>query len=146
MWYVNADWKQGIRPELDRSENWPLRGLYWLAKDLFDKDFHDVTEPEAQTLYAIRNQLEHRYLKVHEIYSPPASPTAADRMWIDDLAYSIQREDFEAKTLRVLRHARAGLVYLSLAMHREERRRAKGKDDARTVPMELDVWEDDWKR
>jgi hypothetical protein len=110
VWYVNADRKQGIRPELDRSENWPLRGLYWLAKDHFDKDFHDVTEPDAQTLYAIRNQLEHRYLKVHEIYSSPASPTAADRMWIDDLAYSIQREDFEAKTLRVLRHARAGLV------------------------------------
>ena len=59
-----------------------------------------MTEPDAQALYAIRNQLEHRYLKVHEIYSPPANPTAADRMWIDDLAYSIQREDFEAKTLR----------------------------------------------
>lgn len=146
VWYVNADRKQGIRPDLDQSENWPLRGLYWLAKDLFDKDFHDVTEPDAQALYAIRNQLEHRYLKVHEIYSPPANPTPADRMWIDHLAYSIQREDFEAKTLRVLRHARAGLVYLSLATRREERHRAKGKSAARTVPMALDVWEDDWKR
>ena len=67
-------------------------------------------------------------------------------MWIDSLAYSIQREDFEAKTLRILRQARAGLVYLSLAMHREERRRAKGKDDARNISMELDAWEDDWKR
>ena len=105
-----------------------------------------MTEPDAQALCAVRNQLEHRYLKVHEIYSSPTNPTAADRMWIDDLAYSIQRGDFEAKTLRVLRHARAGLVYLSLAMHREERRRAQGEDDARTVPMELDVWEDDWKR
>ena len=143
VWYVNADRKLGIRPELDRSENWPLRGLYWLAKDLFDKDFHDVTEPDAQVLYAIRNQLEHRYLKVHEIYSQPANPTTADRMWIDSLAYSIQREDFEAKTLRILRQARAGLVYLSLAMHREERRRAKGKGDARTIPMVLDVWEDE---
>jgi hypothetical protein len=67
-------------------------------------------------------------------------------MWTDDLAYSIQREDFEAKTLRVLRHARAGLVYLSLAMHREERRRAENKDITRTMPMTLDIWEDDWKR
>ena len=74
VWYVNADRKQGIRPELDRSENWPLRGLYWLAKDLFDKDFHDVTEPDAQALYAVRNQLEHRYLKVHEIYSAADKP------------------------------------------------------------------------
>jgi hypothetical protein len=30
-------------------------------------------------------------------------------------------------------------------MHREERRRAKGKDDTRTVPMRLDPWEDDRK-
>jgi hypothetical protein len=83
---------------------------------------------------------------VHEIYSPPsASPTMAERMWIDDLAYPVQREEFEAKTLRVLRHARAGLVYLSLAMHREERRRADGKDDTRKVPMSLDLWEDDRK-
>jgi hypothetical protein len=67
-------------------------------------------------------------------------------MWIDDLAYSIQRKDFEAKTLRVLRHARAGLVYLSLAMHREERRRAKDKDDTPMMPMSLDLWEDDRKR
>lgn len=147
VWYVNADRKRGVRPELDQSENWPLRGLFWLAKDLFDKDFRDVTEPDAQALYDIRNQLEHRYLKVHEIYSPPpVNPTAVDSMWIDQLAYSIHREDFEAKTLRMLRHARAGLVYLSLSMHREERRRAKGKDDMRTVPMELDFWDDEWKR
>jgi hypothetical protein len=147
VWYLNADRKQGVRPELDRSENWPLRGLYWLAKDLFEKDFHDITEPDAQALYAIRNQLEHRYLKVHEIYSlPPASPSTLDRMWIDDLAYSVHREDFEAKTLRVLKHARAGLVYVSLAMHSEERRRAKGKDNSRAMPITLDVWEDDWKQ
>lgn len=147
VWYVNADRKQGVRTELDRSQNWPLRGLYWLAKDLFDEDFHDVTEPDAQALYAVRNQLEHRYLKVHEIYTPPpANPTAADRMWTDDLAYSIQRRDFEVKALRVLRHARAGLVYLLLAMRGEERRRAKNKDTTRTVPMGLDLWEDDWKQ
>lgn len=84
VWYVNADRKQGIRPELDRSENWPLRGLYWLAKDLFDKDFDDVTDSDARAFYAIRNQLEHRYLKIHEIYfPPPANPTSTERMWID---------------------------------------------------------------
>jgi LA2681-like HEPN len=147
VWYVNADEKQGVRPELNRTENWPLRGLYWLAKDLFDKEFQHVMEPSARDLYAIRNQLEHRYLKVHEAHSPlPTKPTAKDRIWIDNLAYSIQRQDFEAKTLRVLRHARAGLVYLSLAMHREERYRATGKDQTSTVPMRLDSWEDDWKR
>jgi hypothetical protein len=33
-----------------------------------------------------------------------------------------------------------------VAMHREERRRAENKDITRTMPMTLDIWEDDWKR
>ena len=41
---------------------------------------------------------------------------------------------------------RGQVLFISLAMHREEGRRAKGKDDMRTMPMNLDLWEDDWKR
>ncbi len=143
VWYVNADKNRGVRPELIDSENWPLRGLYWLAKDFFSPEFRDATEPDARALADIRNQLEHRYLKIHEIYLPsPPTPV----MWSDDLAYSIQRENFEDKTLRILKHARAGVVYLSLAMHREERRRAEGKAGTRTMPMTLDALEDEWKQ
>lgn len=84
---------------------------------------------------------------MHELYSPPSADlTAADRIWIDNLSYSVRREDFEAKTLRVLSLARAGLFYLSLAMYREERRRAEGRDGSLMMPMALDFWEDDWKR
>jgi LA2681-like HEPN len=148
VWYENADpRKRVIRPELERSENWPLRGLYWLAKDLYDDDFRDVTEPDAQALYKIRNHIEHSYLKIHEILvPPPTDPKSPGAWWTDQLAYSVQREDFEAKTLRLLKLARAALTYLSLAMHREERRRAAQKGEARTMPITLDLWEDDWKR
>jgi len=78
--------------------------------------------------------------------APPKEEKAATLMWTDHISYSIQRQDFEAKTLRVLKLARAGLVYLSLSMHREECRRAKGKCDARTVTVRLDLWQDDWKQ
>ncbi|MGO9686693.1 MAG: hypothetical protein ACLPTZ_29655, partial [Beijerinckiaceae bacterium] len=39
------------------------------------------------------------------------------------MAYSLARRDFEHNTLRVLRLARAALIYLSLGMDQEEARR-----------------------
>jgi hypothetical protein len=47
--------------------------------------------------------------------------------------------------LLVLRRARAALIYLSLGMHQEERKRSKGKKGGAVVPMHLNVWEDDWE-
>ena len=63
------------------------------------------------------------------------------------LAYSPTRDDFAAKTLRLMKLARAALIYLPLAVHREERLRAATKDNGKiTVPMQLDRWEDEWKQ
>ncbi len=53
------------RPLLQRFRayaNWPLRGLFWLSKDLFDDTFKSATEPDAAELNDIRNHLEHKYL------------------------------------------------------------------------------------
>jgi hypothetical protein len=62
------------------------------------------------------------------------------------LAYSVSRADLEAKALRLLRIARASLIYLSLGIHTEERSRA-ARDGAKLVaPVPLDRWEDDWKK
>ena len=76
---------------------------------------------------------------------PPTDPKSPGTRWIDQLAYSVQRQDFEAKTIRLLKLARAALTYLSLAMHCEERRRAAQKGEALNMPMSLDLWKDDWK-
>ena len=54
--------------------------------------------------------------------------------------------DFEAKTLLLFRMARAGMIYLSLGMHREEQRRAHGKDERVLAPMTLDPMPHDWKQ
>ena len=136
IWYeIPRDAKSGIRNTFDQSRNLPLRGLYWLAKDLFDTALHDVMEPEAKALYAIRNHLEHSYLKIHEILLPKSQGTDYDAAWSDRLAYSVQRSDFENKALHVLRLARAALIYLCFGMHREELRRAEGKKQHTKVPM-----------
>jgi hypothetical protein len=144
VWYVDQNLRNRvIRDELIKLENWSLRGLFWLSKDLFNLEFQDSADPDAQKLYLIRNRLEHSYLKIHEIL---VSRPIADDPFHDRLAYSIQREAFIEKTLVVLRRARAALIYLSLGMHREERRRSENRKDGLIAPMHLDHWDDDWKR
>jgi len=156
LWYKNANARQRIlRPEFERFENWPMRGLYWLAKDLFEPAFRDVMQPDAQALYLIRNRLEHSYLKIHEMILPrPKRGRPADRFWTDHLALSIEREEFRDKTMRVFKLTRAALMYLSLGMHREERARAatrvKPAKDGKGLkgviaPMTLQLWDDDRK-
>jgi hypothetical protein len=131
-----------LRDPVAKSENWPLRGLYWLSKDLYEKGVKDTTEPDARALADLRNHLEHKYVKVHEMSMPVRGE---DDMFHDTLAYHITRSDLERKTLRLLQLVRSALVYLSLAMHHEERRRACTREGL-SVPMPLDVWCDEWKR
>lgn len=137
-----------VRPELEASKNWPLRGLYWLSKDLRDKQLKESTEPDARELNEIRNHLEHKYLKIHEMLVPRVTDPKSPLAWmVDDLAFSIAKTEFDAKALRVLKLARAALMYLSLGMHREEKQRAKTrKDGSMLAPMPLTPWDDEWKQ
>ncbi|RQU34662.1 hypothetical protein DF142_28630 [Burkholderia cenocepacia] len=141
-------WKQkkstAVRPELVASKNWPLRGLYWLSKDLFEPAFADVIDPDAQGLSRLRNHLEHKYVKVHSFALP--EPDTSD-MWFDDFAYSLTVDELERRTLRLLRLVRAALIYLVLGMHAEERRR-RGElpTDALLGEFDLIPLEDERKR
>lgn len=135
-----------VRPEFLASENWPLRGLYWLSKDLFESDFKDVMEPDARALHELRNHLEHKYVKVlSTMGGVPMGP--ATGLFADTLAHTVSLPDLEARTLRLLQLARSALIYLSLGMHREEeRRRQSAPPDRLVMPMPLDPWDDQWKR
>jgi len=151
VWYATSKTGKSrtLRDCFIGYENWPLRGLFWLSKDLLEKgtELADTMEPDAEALNTIRNHLEHKYLKVHDW--PWTSELDADAIHDslrDSLAYSVTRGDLEAKSLRLLKLARAGLIYLSLAVHREERLRAEQRGDGLVMPMELDTWPDDWKR
>ncbi|MFA6902717.1 MAG: LA2681 family HEPN domain-containing protein, partial [Gallionellaceae bacterium] len=124
-----------------KSENWPFRGLFWLSKDLFAEDMRDSTEPEARALADLRNHLEHKYVKVHEILLP--SKSLGDHFH-DTLAHAITRSDLEQRTLRLMQLVRSALIYLSLGMHREEQKRKKGKDEL-IATMPLAPWLDKWK-
>ncbi|WP_296753858.1 LA2681 family HEPN domain-containing protein [Thiobacillus sp.] len=128
-----------VRDRFVKSENWPIRGLFWLSKDLFEEDMRDSTEPGARALAELRHHLEHKYVKVHEMRSVSSDP------FCDTLAHSISRSDLEQRTLRLVQLARSALIYLSLGMHREERERAKRKRGL-TATISLDPLPDEWKR
>lgn len=131
--------------------NWPLRGLFWVSKDLSEDaaGFREALEPDARDVALIRNHLEHKYLKLHDgIWCEPSDAEAKEFSFLtDSLAKSLDRSDFAAKTLRLMRTARAALIYLSLAVWQEERCRESLRDPSKIIVTNpLDVWEDDWKR
>ena len=115
------------------SKNSMLRGLYWISRDLFDPSFVQSTAPDARALAEIRHQIEHRYLKVHEIFAgqPGFQQKTRDDFFVDTLAYSIGRSDFEDKALRLLKLSRAAIIHLTVAMDFEAKRRRRASRSKR---------------
>lgn len=136
IWRENG---QGpIRDYFAKSENWPFRGLFWLSNDLFEEDMQDTIEPDACALADLRNHLEHKYVKVHEMLLPKE----LREPFHDTLAYAITHTDLEKRTIRLMQLVRSALIYLSLGMHREEEERRKGKEGL-MMSMPLDPWYDE---
>ena len=124
VWFDNSRRKAAeIHPKFKGKRNWPLRGLYFLSKDLFDGDFEEVAEPDAVMLSQLRNQVEHRFLSLQHSVTEQETDTHK----------FISIDEFEGKALRLLKMAREALIYLSLATHREERRRNEEGSDNGTL-------------
>lgn len=116
-----------LRPIFVDRENWPLRGLYFLSKDLFDESFLASSLPEAKQLADLRNKAEHRFLSLQEL---PFNVESTDNH------VYVTVDVFEQKVIRVLSMAREALIYLSLAMHTEESIRW-ADDDAEGLIFEV---------
>jgi hypothetical protein len=148
FWYSAENRQEGVRPGFAKCPNWPLRGLFWLSKDLFEDKpgFRECLEPDAQEVDAIRNQAEHKYLTLHDRMwrGPGADGNSLFSHSKDALAASYYRSDFEGKALHMLKTARAALIYLSLAIHREEAKRERPKEGL-VMPAFMDTWDDKWK-
>ena len=66
IWGKTKNDKFEFFPCFENSKNWPLRGLYFLSKDLFDESFLDMSLPDAQELASLRNRTEHRFLSLQD--------------------------------------------------------------------------------
>jgi len=143
LWYEKGRSENGIRAFFEQRRNHPLRGMFWLAKDLFEEGFQAALEPDARELKTMRDRLEHRYLKLHEGLAPGGETGVS----IDPIAYSVSDVHFERRTERLLKMVRAAMIYLSLGVHMEEHQRRADLDPSVIVPgLALDVWDDSWKR
>ena len=58
--------KARLLSQFEELDNLPLRGLFWLSKEFFDKELKQTTSADARELHAIGNALEHTYLRVNE--------------------------------------------------------------------------------
>jgi len=141
VWFT--DKKRALQPAFCNLENWPLRGLFWISKDLFERreEHAAVLDPDARDLADIRHAMEHKHLKVVEAIGEDgcAGP------YPDPTARLITPDDLAKKALRMLRLARASLIHLACGIAAEERKRAADRTKI-TPPILLTDWEDEWKR
>jgi hypothetical protein len=132
--YFRSVWFEGktLNPKLEQFMNNPLRGLYFLSKDFDDEDeeYLSSTDPEARNMSELRNNIEHKYFKLHWFEIP--KPT--EELRFDPIAYSITEEEMKQKVLRLLRSAREALIYLSLSVHCHEK---KSRDGGVAMPLFL---------
>jgi tetratricopeptide (TPR) repeat protein len=137
LWYEKEDPKKHLKPFFDSYANLPLRGLYWISRDL-DENTPRHLSPDAAELSTIRQHLEHKYLKAH-------TETAIPDDWRDTLAHNIHRDDLERKALRLITITRAALLYLILGITVEEQHRRKKRGDKKVIGNELPPYDDEWK-
>ena len=130
LWFINQKHKQGLRSEFTNRNNWPMRGLFWLSKDLVEnqQDIKDAIDPDAFDLANIRNHLEHKMLRLHNEHIGINLPKPGQAK-----SYSLFVQDFENKALKLLKLARAALVYLSLSLNVEERERQSSREPNKII-------------
>lgn len=141
VWMVEG--KTRLLPQFEARENLPLRGLFWLSKELFDDDFKTTTSAEARELHTIRNALEHTYLHVSEGWAKPFMISEGSN---NGLGIAVGSDELEAKALRVMKMARSALFYLTFAIGVEERRKAREMPSQLVGSMSLYGLEDGRKR
>lgn len=126
VWYEKGNRKPAqLNPLLLDSQNWALRGLFWLSKDLItnESEFSSQILPESTQLVAIRNFIEHKSFMVIDM--------GDSKRVHDGMTFQITREDLISKTLTLMKMARAAMMYLSFAIHIEE----KKTQHAQTMPL-----------
>lgn len=121
VWYSALETKKGINPSLEKTDNNALRGLYWLSLDFNDTDLQEVLEEDSQGLQELRNYMEHRFVKVIELECLANPAVTGD----PEVVMKVERSNFLAKSLSILKLVRRAMIYLSCAVFIEEARRTQ---------------------
>lgn len=141
VWMVEN--KARLLPQFEEHDNLPLRGLFWLSKELFDDQLKQTTAADARELHSIRNALEHTYLHVSEGWAKPFMINGVSN---NGFGIAIGSDELEAKAIRVMQMARSALFYISFAIGVEERKKQRTKPDQFIGSMPLYGLDDRRKR
>lgn len=144
IWNKSGCNKQKLSEVFSGSDNWPLRGLYWLSKDLyFKKSDHHPIEPDAKHLNHIRNHIAHKYLCVYCDWASDIESLRKNKG--HHLSYPIGDKEFISQSVKLLKLVRSALIYLSLAAHAQESKSRIDSDRDFFAPMELIEIDDEFR-
>ncbi|OLU17772.1 hypothetical protein BVH01_10465 [Pseudomonas sp. PA1(2017)] len=118
VWMIEK--KARLLPQFEERDNLPLRGLFWLSKELFDDQLKQTTAADARELHSIRNALEHTYLRVSEGWAKPFMINGTNN---SGFGIAIGSDELEAKAMRVMKMARSAMLYICFAINVEERQK-----------------------
>jgi hypothetical protein len=121
-----------LLPQFEKHDNLPLRGLFWLSKELFDDQLKQTTAADARELHSIRNALEHTYLRVSEGWAKPLTIDGTNNI---GFGIAIGSDELEAKAIRIMRMARSAIFYVTFAIGGEERKKQLENPDQRIGSM-----------
>jgi hypothetical protein len=137
IWYKKLEKKNGLDNNLSITKNWAMRGLFWLSKDLYEKEFDSSIEPDAKEIAILRNFMEHKSFKIIESFNNGWSEKTE--------TFEIDRSLFYDKTFKLLKLSRSALMYLSFLIFDEERERNKSRDGRVTIPVDFLIIDDEDK-
>lgn len=80
----------------------PLRGVFWLSKQLFDDQLKQVTAADARELHVFRNALGHTYLRASEGWAKPFMLNGKNN---NGFGIAIDSDELEAKAIHVMHYA-----------------------------------------
>ena len=121
------------------QNNYLLRGLYWIKKDLYnstESEYKGIINPSLNRAYLIRNTMEHRYLKIVDDWL--TKPEEENNSLLDMV---VSQYEFERLAIELLRTVRETIILLTQIVYFEERQ----KDKTGTVQIKLNPYLDDWK-
>lgn len=118
VWYKKQKIEKGLLDIFRTSENYVLRGLFWLSKDLMinlekANSPQYYLEPTAKKIALLRNRMEHGYVRIVGEKSHAATLNS-------DFAMTITLDEFINKTYYLFSLIREALMYLSFAVNIEE--------------------------
>ena len=143
IWNPNSKDKNKLSNIVEK--NYPLLGLWWIFKDINNKSIADINkriDPVMSKVSQVRNAMEHRYFKILDNLSNSSSN---DR--IDNFAYRISFEEFEALTIALMKNAREVIILLVMSIYAAENIREKKRSPKEMIgQMFTTQYDDEWKQ